>query len=248
MPAVSSGLTPRPVRNRLLRLLPPADLERLWPRLELVELSLKAVLLTPGAAVDSVHFVETGTVSMIATLGDGTQIEVGLVGPEGMTGLPLLLGASTSPLEGMVQVNGAALRLPAAAFRAALAEMPAFLALLLRYVDAFHFQVAQSAACNSRHQIEQRLARWLLMTHDRVEGDSFSMTQEFMSTMLGVQRPGVTLAIGALQRAGLVQHHRGNMRVLDRPGLEAAACECYETVRKRFDWLWPNPPAPAAVR
>ena len=237
MPNISSHPTPQTVRNRLLRLLPPAELERLWPRLEPVELVVRSVLLAPGAAVESVHFMETGTVSMIAMLEDGTQIEVGLVGPEGMAGLPLLLGAATSPLEGMVQVGGTALRLPAAGFRAALAEAPSLLGLLLRYVDAFHVQVAQTAACNNRHQIEQRLARWLLMTHDRVEGDSFTMTQEFMSAMLGVQRPGVTLAVGALQRAGLVRHDKGSMRVLDRPGLEAAACECYGIARRRFDWL-----------
>lgn len=134
-------------------------------------------------------------------------------------------------------MGGTALRLPAAAFRAALAEMPALLGPLLRYVDAFHFQVAQSAACNGRHPIEQRLARWLLITHDRVEGDRFFMTQEFMSTMLGVRRPGVTLAIGTLQRAGLVQHDRGSAQVLNRRGLEAASCECYGIVQRRFDWL-----------
>jgi len=240
-PNIPSRPTPQTVHNRLLRLLPPADLERLWPRLELVELSVKSVLLVPGTPVESVHFMETGTVSMIAMLDDGTQIEVGLVGPEGMAGISLLLGAPTSPLEGLVQVGGTALRLPAAAFRAVLVETPALLGLLLRYVDAFHVQVAQSAACNGRHQIEQRLARWLLMTHDRVEGDSFVMTQEFMSAMLGVRRPGVTLAIGALQRAGLVRHGRGNLRVLDRPGLEAASCECYETVRQRYDWLVTQP-------
>ena len=142
-----------------------------------------------------------------------------------------------------------AMRMPAAAFRAALARMPAFLSLLLRYVDAFHVQVSHSAACNSRHHIEQRLARWLLMTHDRVAADSFHMTQEFMSTMLGVRRPGVTLAMGALQRAGLVQHDKGAARVLDRPDLEAASCECYGIVQQRFDWLMPpSKPAPMAVR
>jgi CRP-like cAMP-binding protein len=224
-------------QNRLLRALPPTELGRLWPRLERVELLAKAVVLMQDGPVESVHFPETGNVSMITTLEDGTRIEVGMVGPEGMVGLPLLLGSETSALEGMVQVEGWALRMPAAAFRTALAEVPTLLRLLLRYVDAFHTQVAQSAACNGRHQIEQRLARWLLMTHDRVEGDSFIMTQEFMSTLLGVTRPGVTLAIGALQRAGLVQHGRGRLRVLDRPGLEAAACECYEIVQRRFAWL-----------
>ena len=231
--------TSRTLRNRLLRLLPPAELGWLWPRLELVELSAKSVLLTPGAAVESVHFLETGTLSMIAMLEDGVQIEVGLVGSEGMAGLPLLLGVATSALEGMVQLGGTALRLPAAGFRAALAETPSLLDLLLRYVDAFHVQVAQTAACNGRHQIEQRLARWLLMPHDRVDGATFHLTQEVISIMLGLRRPGVTLAIGALQRAGLVRHDKGGVRVLDRPGLEAASCECYGIVQRRFDWLMP---------
>ena len=244
MPATSSRPTLHPtsrtVRNRLLRLLPPAELERLWPRLEPVELPMRSVLLTPGATVEHVHFLETGTVSMIAMLEDGVQIEVGLVGSEGMAGLPLLLGVATSAREVMAQLDGTALRLPAAGFRAALAEAPSLQGLLLRYVDAFHVQVAQTAACNGRHRIEQRLARWLLMTHDRVEGDRFLMTQEFMSIMLGVRRPGVTLAIGALQRAGLVRHDKGWVRVLDRFGLEAASCECYGMVQRRFDWLMPQ--------
>ena len=125
----------------------------------------------------------------------------------------------------------------AAEFRNALKAIPKLSATLLRYVDAFQLQVSQTAACNSRHHIEQRLARWLLMTHDRAEGDTFTMTQEFMSTMLGVRRPGVTLALGALQRAGLVQHERGTMRMIDRAGLEAASCECYEVVRRRYEWM-----------
>lgn len=241
MPNALSHSPPQNGRNALLRLLPPSDLERLWPRLEPVELTLKTVLLAPGAVVESVHFVETGTVSMIAVMEDGMQIEVGLVGPEGMAGLPLLFGEPTSALEGLVQVGGTALRLPAAAFRTALAELPSLLPVLLRYVDAFHSQVAQTAACNGRHQIVQRLARWLLMTHDRVEGDSFDMTQEFMSAMLGVQRPGVTLAMGTLQHAGLVRHDRGTAWVLDRPGLEAVSCECYGAVQQRFDWLMTKP-------
>ena len=237
MPSSFASPTLQTVQNLLLRALPPAELVQLWPRFERVELFVRHTLLVPDAAVGSVYFVESGTVSMITTLEDGARIEVGLVGPEGIVGLPVLLGAETSALEGMVQVDGAALRLSAACFRSALTDLPTLLGLLLRYVDAFHSQVTQSAACNGRHQIEQRLARWLLMTHDRVEGDSFQMTQEFMSTMLGVRRPGVTLAIGALQRAGLVHHEKGSARVLDRPGLEAAACECYAVTQRRYAWL-----------
>ena len=232
---------PRHTSNRLLSLLPSTDLERLWPQLEPVKLSTKSVLLAMDMVVGSAYFIETGVVSMIAVMADGAQVEVGLVGPEGMVGLSLLLGTSTSPLEGLAQVGGTALRLPAAAFRAALAEMPSFLDLLLRYVDTFLFQVAQTAACNGRHRIEQRLARWLLMMHDRVEGDGFPMTQEFMSAMLGVRRAGVTVAIAALQRASLVQHRKGIARLLDRPGLEAASCECYDAIRRRSDWLTGQP-------
>lgn len=237
MPSAFDRPTPQTVQNRLLRLVPEAELQQFWPRLEPVELVVRHTLLFPDAPLDSVHFVETGTVSMITTMEDGVRIEVGLVGPEGFVGLPVLLGVETSPLEAMVQVDGVALRLPTAVFRSALKTAPTLFSLLLRYVDAFHAQVTQSAACNGRHQIEQRLARWLLMTHDRVDGDEFQMTQEFMSTMLGVRRPGVTMAITALQHAGLVRHQGGRVRVLDRLGLEAAACECYRLGQRRYAWL-----------
>ncbi len=174
---------------------------------------------------------------MIAMLENGEEIEVGLVGPEGMAGLPVLLGAPTSPIEAIVQADTAVLRLPATTFRQALAQHPAMMVPLLRYVDAFLFQVSQTAVCNGHHQIEQRLARWILMTQDRVNADSFVMTQQFLSYMLGVQRPSVTLVVGTLQKAGLIRHQKGEMQVLDRPGLEAAACECYDVVRRRFSWL-----------
>ncbi len=228
-------------RNLLLDALAPDAMARLRPRLERVELPLRTRVLIADEPVEFVHFLQSGTVSMISTLEDGTTVEVGLVGAEGFVGLSVLLGAPTAPLEGLVQVAGTALRLPAAGFRAALDEVPGLRDLLLRYLDSFHVQVSQSATCNIRHRIEQRLARWLLMTHDRVGGDSFTMTQEFMSHMLGVHRPGVTLAVGALQRAGLVRHDRGTMHVLDRAGLEAAACECYANARRRMDWITAPP-------
>lgn len=228
---------PRRINNRLLGLLSSADLERLWPRLEPVKLSMMSVPLIMDAAVENVHFVETGAVSMIALMADGAQVEVGVVGSEGMIGLPLLLGAGTSPLEGLVQINGTALRLSATALRTALAEIPNLLSLLLHYVDSFLFQVSQIAACNGRHHIEQRAARWILMMHDRAVGDSFPMTQELMSAMLGVRRAGVTAAIATLRHANLVRHHMGVVRVLDRPGLEVASCECYGLVQQRFAWL-----------
>ena len=237
MPHGHHGSASIAINNRILRALPATDLETLLLRLEPVDFAAKTVLMEPDRNVESVYFLQSGIVSMISTLEDGTRIEVGLIGREGMVGLPVFLGSVTSALEAMVQVQCSALRVPAAGFRAAVAELPSLMVVLLRYVDAFQAQIAQTAACNARHPVEQRLARWILTTHDRVGGDSFLMTQEFISTMLGVRRPGVTLAIGALQRAGLIRHERGTMHVINRQGLEAAACECHATVQRRFAWL-----------
>lgn len=224
-------------RNRLLAALPPGDLARLLPHLRPVEYPLRHVLHAPDEPIAAVHFFETGWVSMLAGLDDGDSAEVGLVGREGMAGLPLLLGADRSPLEAMVQAGGTALRLEAAAFRDCLHGVPALRTLLLRYALAFTAQVSQTAACNANHGIEQRLARWMLMAHDRAEGDEFPMTHEFLSMMLGVRRAGVTVAAGVLQRAGYIHYDRGRMAVTDRPGLEAAACECHGTVRREFERL-----------
>ena len=226
-----------PIENRLLNLLPAAELDAFRGKLKPVELTPKQLLAEIDRPVENAYFVELGTVSMITLLADGTRIEVGLVGPEGFVGLPLLLGGATSAVDAMVQVEGKALGLSAADFRKALVDAPSLPGLLLRYVDSFYAQVAQTAACNGRHQIEQRLARWLLMTHDRSTANSFTMTQEFMSTLLGVRRPGVTIAVGTLQRAGLIRHARGKVEIIDRPRLEEAACECYAQVARRFAWL-----------
>ncbi len=232
--------------NRLLGALPAAELAALWPQLERVPMPMATLLQRSEVPIEAAYFPLVGSVSMIAQMQDGAQIGVGLIGCEGMLGLPLLLGAQSSTLDALVQVEGEALHLSAASLRAALARLPSLQPLLLRCMDAFHLQVAQMAACNGRHQIEQRLARWLLMTHDRAEDDTFPMTQEFLSRMLGVQRPGVTLAVGALTRTGLVRHARGVMHVLDRRGLEASTCECYGIVRRRYDQLWTaNTPASA---
>lgn len=229
--------SPAPPRNRLLAALPPAELNRLRPRLEAVELPLRAVLLAPGEPILAVHFPERGLTSNLITLRGGDTTEVGLIGREGMIGLPLLYGVDRALHEAMVQVPGIALRLDAGAFREALGEGTALRALLLRYALAFHAQVAQTAACNGRHQIEPRLARWVLMAHDRADGDEFPMTHEFLSMMLGVRRAGVSVAASALQKAGLIRYGNGRMAVTDRPGLEAAACECYGAIRRGYDAL-----------
>ena len=225
---------PSAVRNRLLAALPPEDLARLRRSLHPVELPFDLTLYPADGAVEAVLFPETGMVSLIATLEDGEQVEVGIAGKDGLIGLPLVLGDHRSLVEARVQMEGTALRMDAAALRDVMEASAAFRALLLRYTLAFQAQVTMTAACNARHAIEQRLARWLLTAHDRAGADEFPMTHEFMAMMLGVRRPGVSLAAGVLQKAGLIRYARGRMEVTDRPGLEAASCGCYHTDRREF--------------
>jgi CRP-like cAMP-binding protein len=233
------------VRNGLLAALSSEDWAHLEPRLEAVELPFDQTIHARDGPVDAVFFVETGMVSLIVTLEDGEQVEAGIAGPEGLVGAPLIYGDSHSLTEARVQLEGTALRIGAAAFRAEMERSAALRGLLLRYALAFHAQVTLTAACNARHAIEHRLARWLLTAHDRAGADEFPMTHEFLSLMLGVRRPGVTIAAGILQRAGLIHYARGRMAVTDRPGLEAASCECYHTVRHEFArLLGPGPAKP----
>ncbi len=225
------------IRNRLLTALPPDTFAWLTPFLRPVDLPLKQDLVAVDVPIETVHFVESGMVSMIATLEAGNHLEVGLVGREGMVGLPVVLGNHVSSTGGTVQLKGMGLSLPAPRLRDALDADPALRSVLLRYAQAFHAQVAQTAACNGRHVLQERLARWLLMAHDRAGADAFLLTQEFLSNMLGVRRPGITVAVGALQRAGLIRHEQGRLTVLDRAGLEEASCECYRVVRRHFERL-----------
>lgn len=237
MPGIPVQPSRSATKNLLLQAMPAEVVDSLWPQLEWTPLTLRTILLLPEQMPDFVYFIEAGSVSMVSTLDTGEQVEIGLVGREGFVGLPVLLGAPTSPIEAMVQAEGGAWRLPASAFRRLMTDQPSVIIPLLRYVDSFLMQVSQTAVCNVHHQIEQRLARWILMTQDRVEADTFPMRQQFLSLMLGVQRPSVTLTVGTLARAGLINHVKGEMHVLDRVGLEAVACECYDLVRRRFAWL-----------
>jgi len=164
-------------------------------------------------------------------------MEVGLIGGEGLVGLPVVLGADSTPTEAMAQGAGTAFRIRTAELRQAFDDSAPLRRLLLRYIQAFQTQVSQTAVCNGSHTVEERLARWLLMAHDRVEGNQFPMTHEFMSLMLGVRRAGVTTAAGVLKRVGVIDYGNGTMTVLDRPGLEDTACECYGIVRKQFERL-----------
>ena len=233
-----------PFHNGLLAALPPEDAARLLPGLQRVELPFDKTLYPSDGALDAVLFVESGMVSLLATLEGGEQVEVGITGREGLVGLPLVFGDDRSITEARVQMEGTALRIGAAALRAAMDESAALRNVLLRYALAFQAQVTMTAACNARHAIEQRLARWLLTAHDRTGADEFDMTHEFMSMMLGVRRPGVSLAAGVLQKAGLIRYARGRMEVTDRHGLEAASCECYHATRREFTRLLGVAPPP----
>jgi CRP-like cAMP-binding protein len=222
------------VRNHLLASLPPDVLAQLLPKLSHVVLAMRQELCNPDEAIEAAYFPETGMVSLVANLDDGVQAEVGIIGREGMFGVPLLSGTEISFVEAMVQMPGTAWRMSAREFRREVEANAPFRLLLLRYNEALQAQVMQTAACNGRHGLEQRLARWLLMAHDRVGGDELPLTQEFMAMMLGVHRPSITVTAGILQRAGLIRHSNGRVTVLDRPSLEAASCECYGAVSRRF--------------
>jgi CRP-like cAMP-binding protein len=221
-------------RNRLLASLPPDVLTRIWSLLDPVEVSQRQVLQRTDEPITSVYFPESGWVSMLCVLADGAAAEIGLVGREGMIGLPLLLGSDRGSAEGMVQSPGTMMRMEARVFLAELDRTPVLRTILLRYTLVLYEQVSQTAACNGHHALDQRLARWLLMGHDRADGDDFPMTQEFLALMLCVHRPGVTLAARYFQQAGLVRYAHGRITITDRAGLEEAACECYAAVRTKF--------------
>jgi CRP-like cAMP-binding protein len=219
------------IENSLLASLPRAAYRRLLEGLEPVELVFGKVLYEPGQAIRQVYFPCSSLVSLL-TLADGHQaLEVGLIGREGMVGIPLVLGHHTSSVRALVQGAGSALRMPASRFLKEFRASPPLQRELYRYTHTLMAQISQTAACNRFHVVERRLARWLLMTHDRVKTDSFRMTQEFLGSMLGVLRVGVTNAAQALQRRKLIRYSRGNIHILDRAGLEAASCLCYGIVK-----------------
>src|SRR3954447_6064226 len=214
------------VRNRLLATLTPDDFDLLQPHLEAVPLEMRHWLIEAGEPIQHVYFPERGIVSILADTTEG-RIEVGMIGPEGMAGLPVVLGIERSPHSYLVQAEGEALRILAQDLRTALRHSPALQAGFLRYAHALMVQTAQTAYANAGFTIEVRLARWILMTDDRVECEDLPLTHDFLSTMLGVQRPGVTMAVQALEASKLIRAKRGGITVLDRAGLEALAKDAY---------------------
>ena len=224
-----------PVGNRLLAALPAKEYQRLLAELEPVSLTFGEILFEPGDNIRHVYFPNNSIVSLLSAVGKREHLEVGIVGNDGMAGLPVFMGVSKSRTRGLVQGEGSAWRMKAAALRRELSNGSSLHKLLHRYTHSLLTQISQSAACNRFHLVNQRLARWLLMTHDRIEGDEFRLTQEFLSQMLGVRREGVTLAAGVLQKQQLIRYSRGRIRVLDRAGLEAASCTCYAVVKDKYD-------------
>ncbi len=227
-----------PGQNRILSFL-TRDLQiRLLPRMEKMSLSIRQILHAADDSITHAWFPLSGVVSLVMTLKSGETVEVATVGNEGVAGIPLLLGADRGPLKAVCQVAGQALRMRADNFRRSLDEHPEFAEIVRRYAQGMFDQVAQTTACNHVHSVQQRMCRWLLMTHDRVGADEFHLTQEFLAQMLGVRRPSVTVAAGHLQRSGLIRYRRGRIRIADRAGLEAGACECYDSLRCEFDRLF----------
>ena len=223
--------------NRLLALLPREDYARLRPHLEPITLKYRQSLYRANSPIPFAYFIETGVGSLVNTMANGDASEVGTIGNEGVVGLPLVLEDEQAPTAVYIQVPGTGFRIAASQFCNELARSASMRTVMHHYAHAFFNQVAQSAACNQFHSLEQRCARWLLMTHDRMASNEFMLTQEFLAMMLGVQRTGVTAAAGALQRSGLIQYKRGNVSILDRRGLERRSCECYGISKREFDRL-----------
>ncbi|OGA53545.1 MAG: Crp/Fnr family transcriptional regulator [Betaproteobacteria bacterium RIFCSPLOWO2_12_FULL_62_13] len=224
-----------PAANRLLAALPRNDHQRLLAGCEQVELNFADVLSEPGERIRHVYFPAGSFVSLAAPVDSRAGLEVGLIGNEGMLGIPLILGIDVSPLRALVRGSGAALRMDAVSFRRELGRNLALQRGLNRYLYALMAQFAQTVACTRFHVLDARLARWLLMTHDRAHSDMFHLTHEFLADMLGVRRVGVTKAAGVLQRKKVISYRRGHITILDRSGLEAVSCGCYRTMKETYD-------------
>ena len=227
--------TPDPIqpafRNELLAALPSDVAAQLRPLLRRVSLAIEQVLHEVGNPIDYVYFVESGLVSLTAETGDNGFVEVGMTGREGLVGTAALLNPDAVAVHrALVQIGGTALRMDAATLRGLVEQNPALRDRCLRYLQVVMVQTSQAAACNARHDLPERLARWLLMVRDRVDSDEVPMTQEFLSYMLGVRRAGVSVVASALQAQGLIQQSRGRMAILDRAGLEQEACPCYRLI------------------
>ena len=230
----SSGSPNQFYSNRILASLPEDELARLVPHLSPVTLERNHPMLEDGQIVIDAYFLETGIASIVVTTEDGKTVEAGIVGRCGMVGIPILLGTQTMPGRTFIQIPGAGFRISAESVWREFERAGEFRRRLLRYLQAQLIQTSQTAACNRLHDIEQRLARWLLLCHDRMDSNDLPLTQEFVGQMLGAPRTTVTLALGLLQRAGLIDSSRGHILITDRKGLEDVACECYRAISAEY--------------
>lgn len=224
-------------RNRLLSTLPPTEYQGLLPKLKMVHLPKGRIIYDQGDQVSNVYFPLDGMLSMLSITEDGSTVEVAMVGNEGVVGLPLILRADRMPFRVMVQVTANAVSMQGKLLWEEFSRNVPFEVLLLRYAHTVVTQIAQSAVCNRFHSVEERFCRWLLIARDRVKSDTFSLTQEFISHMLGVPRTAVTMTAVGIQKMGLIHYTRGRIVILDPPGLEAAACECYRVVTEEIEHL-----------
>jgi CRP-like cAMP-binding protein len=228
-----------PRQNHLLAALPADEYARIRPNLELAPMPLGHVLYEPGVQMRHVYFPTTSIVSLLYVMENGASAEIAVVGNEGVVGVSLFMGGESTTSRAVVQSDGHAYRLKAQLLKDEFYRGGPMQRLLLRYTQALLTQMAQTAVCNRHHSLDQQFCRWLLLSLDRLSSNELIMTQELIANMLGVRREGVTEAAGNVQRAGLISYNRGRITVLDRPGLEARACECYAVVKKEFDRLLP---------
>ena len=231
-----SETLPRPT-NKLLAALPPEIYARLTPHLESFHLHYATILAEMGDRLKSVFFPNSGMVSLISLTEEGGTLEVGITGYDGVVGLSIFLGVEESQYRLLVQGEGNAFRMDAEVFKAECNREPSLQKVMLRYTQALMTQITQAAICNRFHDVEARLCRWLLQSQDCMRSSDLQLTQDFLATMLGVHRPGVTIAAGNLQTAGLINYYRGHITILDRKRLESASCECYGVVKGTFSWL-----------
>jgi len=222
--------TTTPVVNRLIKSLPRKEQHKILEQCETVDINFGDVLCESGQIIQHVYFPLTGFISLMTTLSNHEPLEMGIIGNEGMLGVTLMLDVAVAPMRAVVQGSGTALRMTSVNFKNSLNDKTSLQKILNRYVYILVVQLSQTAACTNFHKIEPRLARWLLMTHDRAHANHFHLTHEFLSHMLGVRRSGITIAAGALQLKKLIHYTRGEISILDRKGLEAASCECYQAI------------------
>jgi CRP-like cAMP-binding protein len=227
-------------RNRLLLALPSSNLKQLMPELQQIRCRREQVLMDVDSSLDHIFFPDIGVVSVVAVYADGSVIEMATIGREGCTSVQAVLGAKSSSVRLLVQIPGSAAKMSRAAFTRAMGSMPSFRNLMYAYAQAFLEQVLVSVACNGAHSLQERLARWLLMMRDRGDDDALEITHDLLAEMLGVQRPSITNAAHELERGGLIARGRRQITILDRQGLMAASCECYQLVRTRVAFHLPK--------